>query len=91
MIFLSTGKMEIKNLFIQNKMPDQISYSAGMFGLMNQLDVSLQHHNSSIIDLHGKPDYFQIKVYLWMSNLNERIHTFPILAAYLKKMKLARP
>jgi hypothetical protein len=26
-----------------------------------------------------------------MSNLNERIHTFPILAAYLKKMKLARP
>jgi hypothetical protein len=37
-----------------------------MFGLLNQLNISLQGHNSSIIDLCDRIKSFQMKVELWL-------------------------
>jgi hypothetical protein len=56
-----------------------------MFGLLNQLHISLQGHNSSIIDLYDKTKSFQMKVDLWLSKFKGKqtyIHTymFPVLA-----------
>jgi hypothetical protein len=59
-------KNGIKNLFNQDKL-NQIAFLADMFGLLNQL--SLQGHSSSIIDLYDKIKSFQVKVVLWLSEL----------------------
>jgi hypothetical protein len=57
-----------------------------MFGLLNQLNISLQGHNSSIIDLYDKIKSFQMKVDLRLSKLKgKKTYMFPILAARLEE------
>jgi len=55
--------MEIKNLFIQNKMPNHILYFTGTYWLlMNWMfPCNITTHQLQICD--GKPKYFQIKVH----------------------------
>jgi hypothetical protein len=80
------GKMEFKDLFSQDEKLNQIAYLADMFGLLNQLNMSLQGHNSSIIDLYDKIISFQMKVDLWLSKLKgKKTYMFPILAARLEE------
>jgi hypothetical protein len=62
-------KVELKYLFGRDEKLNQIAYLAAIFGLLNQLNISLQGHNSSIIDLYDKIISFQIKVDLWLSEL----------------------
>jgi hypothetical protein len=38
--------MEFKDLFSQDEKLNQIAYLADMFGLLNQLNIFLQGHNS---------------------------------------------
>jgi hypothetical protein len=64
--------MEFKYLFSQDEKLNQIAYLAGIFGLLNQLNISLQGNNSSITDLYDKIIYFQMKVDLWLSKLKRR-------------------
>jgi hypothetical protein len=65
---------------------NQIAYLAGKFSLLNQLNISLQGHNSSIIDLYDKIKYFHMKVDLWLSKLKgKKTYMFPILAAGLEE------
>jgi len=45
--FSDKGKMEFKDLFSQDKKLNQTAYLADMFGLLNQMNVSLQGHNPS--------------------------------------------
>jgi hypothetical protein len=40
------GKMEFKDLFSQDKKFNKIAYLADMFGLSNQLNISVQRNNS---------------------------------------------
>jgi hypothetical protein len=50
------------------------------------LNISLQGHNSSIIDLYDKIKSFQMKVDLWLSKLKGKMtYMFPILAAHLEE------
>jgi hypothetical protein len=56
-----------------------------MFGLLNQLNISLQGHNSSIIDLYDKIKSFQMKVDLWLSKLEGKMTYMSILAARLEE------
>jgi hypothetical protein len=57
-----------------------------MFGLLNQLNIFLQGHNSSIIDLYDKIKSFQMKVDSWLSKLKgKKTYMFPILAARLEE------
>jgi hypothetical protein len=59
---------------------------ADIFGLLNQLNIYLQGHNSSIIDLYDKIKSFQMKVDLWLSKLKgKKTYVFPILAACLEE------
>jgi hypothetical protein len=59
---------------------------ADIFGLLNQLNISLQGHNSSIIDLYDKIKSFQMKVVLWLSKLKgKKTYMFPVLAAHLEE------
>jgi hypothetical protein len=60
--FHRKGKMEFKDLFSQDEKLNQIAYLADMFGVLNQLNISLRGHNSSIIDLYDKIKSFQLKV-----------------------------
>jgi hypothetical protein len=69
--FTEKGKMEFKDLFSQDKKLNRIAHLADMFGLLNQLNISLQGHNSYIIDLYDKIISFQMKVDLWLSKLIE--------------------
>jgi hypothetical protein len=56
---------------------------ADMFGLLNQLNISLQGHNSSIIDLYDRIKSFQMKVDLWLSKIRgKKTYMFPVLAAH---------
>jgi hypothetical protein len=65
---------------------NQIACLADMFGLLNQLNISLLGHNSSIIDLYDKIKSFQMKVDLWLSKLKgKKTCMFPILAARLEE------
>jgi predicted porin len=48
------GKMECEDLFSQGEKLNHIAYVADMFGLLNELNVSLQGQNSSITDLYDK-------------------------------------
>jgi hypothetical protein len=52
--FTEKGKMEFKDLFSQDEKLNQIAYLADIFGLLNPLNISLQGHNSFIIDLYDK-------------------------------------
>jgi hypothetical protein len=80
--FTEKGKMEFKDLFSQDEKLNQIAYLADMFGLLNQLNISLQGQNSSIIDLYDKIKSFQMKVDLWLLKIKgKKTHMFPILAA----------
>jgi hypothetical protein len=84
--FTEKGKMEFKDLFSQDEKLNQITYLADMFGLSNQLNISLQGHNSSIIDLYDKTKSFQMKVDLWLSKLKgKKTYMFPVLAARLEE------
>jgi iron-sulfur cluster repair protein YtfE (RIC family) len=75
--------MEFKNLFSQDEKLNQIAYLADMFGLLNQLNISLQ---GPIIDLYDKIKSFQMKVDLWLSKLKlKNTYMFPVLAACLEK------
>jgi hypothetical protein len=60
--FTEKGKMEFKYLFSRDEKLNQIAYLADMFGLLNQLNISLQGHNSSVIYLYDKTKSFQMKV-----------------------------
>jgi hypothetical protein len=89
--FSEKGKMEFKDLFSQVEKLNQIAYSAGMVGLLNQLNISLQGHNSSIIDLYDKIKSFHIKVDLWLSKLKDRRHTcFQFWLVALKRATMAQ-
>jgi hypothetical protein len=82
---MEKGNMEFKDLFSQDEKLNQIAYLADMFGLLNQLNISLQGHNSSITDLYDTFKSFQMKVDLWLSKLKgKKTYMFPILAARLK-------
>jgi hypothetical protein len=84
--FPEKGKMEFKDLFSQDKKLNQIAYLVDIFGLLNQLNISLEGHNSCIIDLYDKIKYFQKKVDLWLSKLKgKKTYMFPILAARLEE------
>jgi hypothetical protein len=84
--FTEKGKMDFKDLFSQDEKLNQIAYFEDMFGLLNQLNISLQAHNSSIIDLYDKIKSFQMKVDLWLSKLKgKKTYMFPILAARLEE------
>jgi hypothetical protein len=84
--FTEKGKMEFKDLFSQDEKLNQIAYLTDMFGLLNQLNISLQGHNSSIIDLYDKIKSFQMKVDLWLSKLKgKNTYIFPILAVRLEE------
>jgi hypothetical protein len=52
--FTEKGKMEFRGLFGQEEKLNQIVYLADMFGLLNQLNISLQGYKSSIIDLYDR-------------------------------------
>jgi hypothetical protein len=85
-VFLTEKKMEFKDLFSQDEKLNQTAYLADMFGLLNELNISLQGYNSSIIDLHDKIKSFQIKVDLWLSKFKgKKTYMFPILAARLEQ------
>jgi hypothetical protein len=60
--FTEKGKMEFKDVFSQEKKLNQIAYLADMFGLLNQLNISVQRHNLSIRDLCDIIKSFQMKV-----------------------------
>jgi hypothetical protein len=78
--------MEFKDLFSQDEKLNQIAYLADMFGFLNQLNISLQGHNSSIVDLYDKIKSFQMKVDLWLSKLKgKKTYMFPFLAAHLEE------
>jgi hypothetical protein len=78
--------MEFKDLFSQDKKLNQIAYLADIFGLLNQLNISLQGHNSSVIDLYDKIKSFQMKMELWLSKLKgKKTYMFPVLAACLEE------
>jgi hypothetical protein len=70
--FTEKGKMEFKYLFSQDEKLNQIAYLADKFGLLNQTNISLQWHNSFIIDLYDKIKSFQMKVDLWSSKLKRK-------------------
>jgi hypothetical protein len=70
--FTEKRKMEIKNLFSQDDKLNPIAYLADKFGLLNQINISLQWHNSFIIDLYDKIKSFQMKVDLWSSKLKRK-------------------
>jgi hypothetical protein len=57
--FTEKGKMEIKDLFSQEEELNQIAHLADMFGVLNQLNISLQGYNSSIRGLHDKIKSFK--------------------------------
>jgi hypothetical protein len=79
-------KMESKLLFSQDKKLNQIAYLPYIFGLLNQLNISPQGHNSSIIDLYDKIKSFQMKVELWLSKLKgKKTYMFQILAVRLEE------
>jgi hypothetical protein len=59
--FTEKGKMEFKDLFSHDEKLNQIAYLADMFGLLNQLNISVQRHNSSTRDLYDKIKSFQMK------------------------------
>jgi hypothetical protein len=84
--FTEKRKMKFKDVFGQDVKLNQTAYLADMFGLLNQLNISLQGHNSSIIDLYDKIKSFQMKVDLWLSKLKGmKTYMFPILAARLEE------
>jgi hypothetical protein len=84
--FTEKVKIEFRDLFSQDEEFNQIAYLAGMFGLLNQLNISLQWHNSSIMDLYDKIKSFQMKVDFWFSKLKgKKTYMFPVLAARLKE------
>jgi hypothetical protein len=57
-----------------------------MFGLFNQMNVSVQRHNLSIIDAYDKIKSFQVKVDLRLSKLKGRkTYVIQILAACLEE------
>jgi hypothetical protein len=83
--FTQKGKMEFKDLFSQDKKLIQNEYLADIFGLLNQLTISLQGHKSSIIDLYDKIKYFQMKVGLWLSKLKGKKTCFQFWLLALKR------
>jgi hypothetical protein len=84
--FTDKGKMEFKDLFSKERKPNQIPYLADMFGLLNQPNISLQGHNSSITDAYNKIKYFQMKVDLWSSKIKgKKIYMFPIVVAAMRR------
>jgi hypothetical protein len=89
--FTVKGKMEFKDLFSQDEKLNTIAYLADMFGLLNQLNISLQGHNSFIIDLYDKIKSFQMKVDLWLSKLKgKKTYMFPIGLLALKRETMAQ-
>jgi hypothetical protein len=89
--FTEKRKMEFKDFFSQDEKLNQIAYLADMFGLLNQMNISLQGHNSSITDLYDKIKSFQMKVDLWLSKLKGRkTYMFPVLVVTLKRATMAQ-
>jgi hypothetical protein len=84
------GKMEFKDLFSQDEKLNQIAYLADIFGLLNQLNISLQGHNSSIVDLYDKIRYFQMKVELWLSKLKGKKTCVHFWLLALKRATMAQ-
>jgi hypothetical protein len=86
LFFTKKGKMKFKDLFSQDEKLNQIAYLADKFGLLNQLNISLQGHSSSVIDLYDKIKSFQMKVDLWSSKFKgKKTYVFPVLAARLEE------
>jgi hypothetical protein len=54
--------MKFKDLFGQDDKLNQIAYLADMFGLLNQWNITVQGHNSSILDMYDEIESFQMKV-----------------------------
>jgi hypothetical protein len=90
--FTTRGKMEFKDLYSQDDKMNQIAYLADMFVLLNQLNISLQGHNSSIIDLFDKMKSFQMKVEVYgcQSSKERRDTCFQFWLLALKRATMAQ-
>jgi hypothetical protein len=88
--FTEKRKMEFKDSFSQDEKLNQTAHLADMFGLLNQLNIYLQGHNSSVIDLYDKIKYFQMKVELWLSKLRGKNTCFLFWLLALKTATMAQ-
>jgi hypothetical protein len=65
--FSNREKLEFKDMSSRDEKLNQTAYWADMFGLLNQLNVSLQGHNLFITDSYNKMKSFHMKVDLRLS------------------------
>jgi hypothetical protein len=80
--------MEFHEKFSQYEKLIQVVCFANMFGLLNELNISVQYHISSTIYLYDKIECFQLNASLRVSKLNgSKIHVFPIIDARLEANK----
>jgi hypothetical protein len=85
--FIEREKTKFKDSFSQEEKLNPNAYLAGIFGLFDQMNISLQGHSLSITDLNGKIKYFQMKVDLWLSVKAERKGDIHVPSFWLLSLK----
>ncbi|XP_040289892.1 protein ZBED8-like [Bufo bufo] len=83
MFFNQKAKPQFEALFSDKSELQKIAYLVDIFVILNELNLSLQGPNATILDLSEKVRSFQMKLQLWQKKLdNNNIYMLPTLAAF---------
>ncbi|XP_070257217.1 protein FAM200C-like isoform X1 [Myotis yumanensis] len=84
--FNQKAKPQFEALFSDKGELQKIAYLVDIFGILHELNLSLQGPNVTCLDLSEKIQSFQMKLQLWQKKLDEnKIYMLPTLSAFFEE------